>query len=323
MAYFGLQIPNFTFPGIPDDQIFDRVVQIATTAEGAGFDSLWVMDHLYQIGGVGPRTDPMLEAYTLLAAIAARTSRIHLGTMVTGVTYRNPALLAKMVTTLDIISKGRAILGIGAAWNEDEHRGYGFDFPPIKERMDRLEEALQICRSMFTKESPSFQGRYYRLDEALNFPRPLQPGGPRILVGGGGERRTLKLVAKYADMCNVFGDLETVRHKMQVLHQHCESIGRDPKEIAKTRLGSLIIAPTQAEAERVIAAVRAATGMDEERFRGFFIAGGPDAVAEQIHAYLDAGLDGLIFSQTVRNPEDLESMVLAGRVLKERFPTTR
>lgn len=323
MTYFGLQIPNFTFPGTPDDQIFDRVVQIATTAERAGFDSLWVMDHFYQIGAVGPRTDPMLEAYTLLAAIAARTSRIHLGAMVTGVTYRNPALLAKMITTLDVISKGRAILGIGAAWNEDEHRGYGFDFPPIKERMDRLEEALQICRSMFTKESPSFQGRYYRLDEALNFPRPLQPGGPRILVGGGGERRTLKLVAKYADMCNVFGDVEIVRHKMQVLRQHCESIGRDPAEILKTRLGALIIAPTQAEAERVIAAVRAQTSMDEERFRGFFIAGGPDAVAEQIQAYLDAGLDGLVFSETMRDPEDLESVALAGRVLKERFPTAR
>ena len=319
MTYFGLQIPNFTFPGIADDQIFERVVQIATTAEAAGFDSLWVMDHFYQIGGVGPRTDPMLEAYTLLGAIAARTTRIHLGTMVTGVTYRNPALLAKMITTLDVISKGRAILGIGAAWNEDEHRGYGFDFPSVKERMDRLEEALQICRAMFTEEAPSFQGRYYRIQEALNFPRPLQLGGPRILIGGGGERRTLKLVAKYADMCNVFGDLETVRHKIHVLHQHCESVGRDPAEIVKTRLGSLVIAPTQVEAERIMAGLRSQTGMDDERLRSFFIAGGPDAVAEQIQAYLDAGLDGLVFSQMMRDPKDLESVALAGEVLTKRF----
>ena len=149
---FGLQIPSFTFPGVEDGELFEKVAQIAVTAEESGFDSLWVMDHFYQIHNVGPRTDPMFEAYTTLGAIAARTRRASLGTMVTGVTYRNPALLAKMITTLDVISAGRAILGIGAAWNDDEHAGYGFEFPPVAERMERLEEALQICRAMFTQE---------------------------------------------------------------------------------------------------------------------------------------------------------------------------
>src|ERR1700722_19231225 len=169
---FGLQIPNFTYPGVSDRDLFARVADIAGAAEESGFDSVWVMDHLYQIAGVGPRTDPMLEAYTLLGGLAARTSRVSLGTMVTGVTYRNPALLAKEVTTLDILSSGRAILGIGAAWDEKEHIGYGFTFPPLGERLDRLEEALQICRAMFTEEAPSFTGRHYRIHEALNLPRP-------------------------------------------------------------------------------------------------------------------------------------------------------
>src|SRR5918996_847321 len=149
----GLQIPNLTFPGTPDDQLFERIAGLAVAAEESGFDSVWVMDHLHQIAVVGPETDPMLEGYTLLAGLAARTERVNLGTLVTGVTYRNPALLAKIVTTLDVVSAGRAILGIGAAWNESEHRAYGYDFPPVKERFERLEDALQICRAMFSAEA--------------------------------------------------------------------------------------------------------------------------------------------------------------------------
>lgn len=171
----GLQINSFTYPGVPDAELFERIAQIAGTAERSGFDSVWVMDHLYQIAVVGKRTEPMLEAYSLLCGIAARTSTAGLGTMVTGVTYRNPALLAKMVTTLDIVSAGRAILGIGAAWNEDEHNGYGFAFPPLRERFDRLEDAVQICRAMFTEQEPSFTGRHHRIDSALNFPAPCGP----------------------------------------------------------------------------------------------------------------------------------------------------
>ena len=231
----GLQIPNFTFPGVRDADLFETVAGIATTAENNGFDSVWVMDHLYQIEMVGPKEDPMLEAYTLLAALAARTKTASLGTMVTGVTYRNPALLAKIVTTLDVISAGRAILGIGAAWNDDEHAGYGYDFPPAGERLDRLEEALQITRAMFTEQTPSFQGGHYRIDNVLNNPKPIRGRIP-ILIGGGGEKRTLRLVAQYGDACNLFGDPDAVRHKLDVLERHCADVGRDPAEITKTIL---------------------------------------------------------------------------------------
>ena len=206
----GLQIPSFTFPGVADADLFEAIAGIATTAEEHGFDSVWVMDHLYQIEMVGPKEDPMLEGYTLLAALAARTRRVSLGTMVTGVTYRNPALLAKIVTTLDVISSGRAILGIGAAWNEQEHAGYGFDFPPVKERMDRLEEALQIIRAMFSEPAPTFEGRHYRVQQVLNNPKPIRGRIP-VLIGGGGEKRTLRLVAQYGDACNLFGDPDAVR----------------------------------------------------------------------------------------------------------------
>jgi F420-dependent oxidoreductase-like protein len=310
---FGLQIPDFTFPGVADENLFDTVARIAQTAETSGFDSVWVMDHFYQIGNVGPETDPMLEAYTVLGAIAARTSKASLGTMVTGVTYRYPAVLAKQVTTLDIISSGRAILGIGAAWNDSEHSGYGIPFPPVKERMDRLEEALQICRSMFTQERATFKGRYYETNEALNYPRPIRADGIPILIGGSGEKRTLRLVAQYADACNFFGDLPTIKHKIEVLERHCDEVGRDPAEITKTRLGGLMIAATASEAEAKGEVVRQRRNMPRERYDGYFVAGDPDAVAEQAHAYLEAGLDGLIFN--VHDPADLERIELAGKTL--------
>src|SRR6202162_5392130 len=198
-------MPNFTFPGVPNDRLVDRVVKNAKAAENAGFDLVTVMDHFYQIGGIGPETEPMLEAYTTLAAIATQTKRIRLAPLVSGVTYRNPALLAKMVTTLDVISGGRAILGIGAAWNEDEHKGYGFEFPPIGRRMDRLDEGLTIAELMFTQDRPSFEGKYYKIDRALNVPRPVQPGGPKILIGGSGEQRTLRLLAQHGDVGHWFG----------------------------------------------------------------------------------------------------------------------
>jgi F420-dependent oxidoreductase-like protein len=314
---FGLQIPDFTYPGTEDGDLFEAIAAIAVTAEESGFDSVWVMDHFYQIANVGPPGDPMLEAYTLLGAIAARTTSARLGTMVTGVTYRNPALLAKMATTLDVVSSGRAILGIGAAWNEEEHAGYGFDFPPVPERMDRLEEALQICRAMFTEESPTFAGRYYRIDAARNRPRPVQPDGIPILVGGGGERRTLRLVARYADACNVFGDLGTVRHKLDVLARHCEAVGRDPAEITKTRLGGLVVAETAAEAEQAVRRAAEARGVDPNAYAAYAIAGDPDAVCEQVAAYLDAGLDGMVFN--MHGAQDLEPVRLAGTTLSGAF----
>ena len=317
LTRFGFQIPAFTLPGAPDAELFERIAALAVTAEDSGFDSLWVMDHFVQIGQMGPPEQPMLEAYTILSALAARTRRAKLGALVTGVTYRNPAYLAKVVTTLDVVSAGRAVLGIGAAWFEGEHRAYGFGFPPVRERMERLEEALVICKAMFTEDRPSFEGRHHRIEQALNLPRPVTPGGPPILVGGGGERRTLRLVARHADACNVFGDPGTVRHKLDVLERHCADVGRDPGEITKTRLGAIVLGATAEEAARKGAALRAARGMDEAKYRGYAVEGDADAVTEQVQALFDAGLDGLIFN--VHEIDDLDAVAAAGELLTKRF----
>jgi F420-dependent oxidoreductase-like protein len=317
MTRFGLQLPSFTFADVPDDRLFDRVTEVAQAAEASGFDSFWVMDHYHQIANVGPVTDPMLEAYTTLSGVAARTERIKLGAMVTGVTYRNPAFLAKVVTTLDIVSSGRAILGIGAAWNEEESRAFGYDWPPVAERFDRLEDALQICRAMFTQRQTSLQGHVHRVDGAYNVPQPVQRDGPRILIGGGGERKTLRLVARYADMWNGFGDVDTIRGKIQVLAAHCETVGRDPAEIVKTRLGTLIVAPTKDEAEERRAAWMAARGVDETTLRARLIWGDPQGIGDMAQEFLDAGLDGLIFNMPAGSAPD--DVGLAGRTLTDRF----
>jgi F420-dependent oxidoreductase-like protein len=206
----------------------------------------------------------MLEAYTLLGGVAARTSRVALGTMVTGVTYRNPAFLAKVVTTLDIVSSGRAILGIGAAWNEDESRAYGYDWPSTTERFERLEDALRICKAMFTQRETTLRGSVHHVEGAMNVPQPIRPGGPKILVGGGGEKKTLRFVATYADMWNGFGDIEMIRHKLEVLRRHCEDVGRDPEEIVTTRLGTLIVAATADEADRRRRAWQAEKGVGDD-----------------------------------------------------------
>jgi F420-dependent oxidoreductase-like protein len=306
-----LHLPNFNYPGTGPEQLFERLVEIARTAEDSGFTSITVMDHLHQIRGIGPRTNWMLEGNTILAGLAARTSRVSLGLLVAGVTYRNPALLAKSTTTLDVISAGRAILGLGAAWYEDEHDAYGFDFPPLKERFERLEEALQIARAMFTEEESSVAGRHYRTHNVLNNPRPLRGDIP-IMVGGSGERKTLRLVAQYADACNIFGNVERVRHKLDVLERHCEAVGRDPDEITKTRMANVHIAPTHEEAQRrVQAAVE--RGLSEERLQHMVMAGDPDGIAEQTAEFLDAGVEAL----TVSMPDvhDLEQVALVGRTI--------
>ena len=315
---FGLQIPSFTYPGHAEGVgLFEQVASIATTAEEAGFDSLWVMDHFFQIPMVGAIDEPMFEAYTLLGALSARTRVARLGAMVTGVTYRNPALLAKQVTAIDVISGGRAILGIGAAWFDAEHFGLGFDFPSLGERFERLEDALQICRAMFTEDSPSFEGRHYRIDKAVNRPRPLQPGGPPILVGGSGERKTLRLVAQYADACNLFGDLEVIRHKLTVLQRHCEDVGRDYDEITKTKLATLVIGSTSADVDAVLARMAAERGVGVGVVRQFAIAGEPDAVVAQVAEHFEAGLDGIVFN--MGDAYDLEHVALAGATLRAAF----
>jgi F420-dependent oxidoreductase-like protein len=319
LTRFGLQIPSFTFPGTPDDHLFERVADTAVTAEESGFDSVWVMDHLFQIPMAGELDEPMFEAYSLLGALAARTRSARLGSLVTGVTYRNPGLLAKAVTTLDVLSQGRAVLGIGAAWFEREHEGLGFAFPPLSERFERLEEALQICRSMFREDAPSFDGRYYRLDHAVNRPRPVQPGGPPILIGGSGEQKTLRLVAEYGDACNLFGDAPTVRHKLAVLDRHCEAVGRDPGEVTRTRLGTLLVAPSASEASRIAEDFGRSRGVDEATVRAIATVGDPDAVVEQVGELLATGLDGLIFN--LLPGSGLDMIRLAGTTLTGAFGT--
>src|SRR3954471_13890296 len=249
MIRAGLQIPNFTYPGVAPDELFDRVADVAVAGEESGFDTVMVMDHFYQLPLLGPPEHEMFESYTLLGALAARTSTARLGTLVTGVTYRNPAILAKIVTAVDVISKGRAFLGIGAAWFDVEHHALGVDFPPVKERFERLEEALQICRAMFRGERPTIEGRHYQVRDAANVPAPITPGGPPIMIGGQGEKKTLRMMAQYADMANFTSGYDELPHKLEVLAQHCADVGRDMNTINKTPLASLILGDTMEDAE--------------------------------------------------------------------------
>jgi F420-dependent oxidoreductase-like protein len=228
----GLQVPSFSWG--EDAEIGSTLARIAEAADSAGLHSMWLMDHFFQIPGVGDVRQPMLEAYTALGFLAGRTSRLGLGTLVTGVTYRHPGILAKTVTTLDVLSGGRAWLGIGAAWNQHEHEGLGVPFPPVPERMERLEETIRIHLQMWSEDEGRFEGKRYHLAETINQPQPLQRPRPRILIGGSGERVTLRLVARYADACNLFGDAATVRRRLGILREHCEREGRDYDEIWKT-----------------------------------------------------------------------------------------
>jgi len=234
----GLHVPNFTYPGGPAT-LADDLSRIATAAEDAGMTRLSVMDHVWQIRTVGEPELDMLEAYTTLGFLAARTSRVELLAWVTAVVYREPGLLAKAVTTLDVLSKGRAMLGIGAAWNEEESRGLGLFFPPTAERFERLEEALQICLQMWSDSDAPYRGKHYQLERTLNVPQSLRrPHHPPILIGGGGEKKTLRLVAEYAQACNLFNSPE-LEHKLEVLRGHCADVGRDYDEIEKTVLHRL------------------------------------------------------------------------------------
>jgi alkanesulfonate monooxygenase len=242
----GLHVPNFTYPGGPAT-LADDLTRIASAAEDAGLARLSVMDHVWQIRTVGPPELDMLEAYTTLGYLAARTSRVELLAWVTAVVYREPGLLAKAVTTLDVLSNGRAMLGIGAAWNEEESRGLGLPFPSTKERFERLEEALEIYLQMCSDDDGPYEGKHYHLGRTLNVPQPLQRPHPPILIGGGGEQKTLRLVAKYAQACNLFAGPELER-KFDVLRQHCAELGRDYDEIEKTVMMPIDVG---AEGERV------------------------------------------------------------------------
>jgi F420-dependent oxidoreductase-like protein len=235
----GLHIADFTWPGGPGE-LGPQLARVARTAEAAGITRLTVMDHVWQIGPLGPPEHDMLEAYTTLGFLAANTERVLLHTLVTAVVYRQPGLVAKAVSTLDVLSGGRAGLGIGAAWNGEESAGLGLDFPPTAERFERLEEALQICLQMWSESDKPFDGTHYHLGRTLNSPQPLSRPRPHLMIGGTGERKTLRLVAKYADACNIFGSPEAA-HKLVVLQEHCGREGRDYDQIEKTT--TITIAP--------------------------------------------------------------------------------
>lgn len=232
----GLHVHDFTPFGEPS-AIAPGLAATAQAAEEAGFSTLTLMDHYFQMEAMAPAEDPMLEGYTTLGFLAGQTERLQLGLLVTGVTYRHPGLLAKIVSTLDVLSQGRAMLGIGAAWYEREHKGLGVPYHEVSERFERLEETLDICRQMWGPEVAPFEGRHYRLAETLCVPAPLQRGGPPILIGGMGERKTLKLVATKADACNLFdAGPDVLAHKLRVLDRHCADAGRDPSEVRRTVL---------------------------------------------------------------------------------------
>jgi F420-dependent oxidoreductase-like protein len=251
----GLHISDFTWDGGPAELRF-RLDEIVQRAELAGVDRISVMDHVWQIGPIGPPEHEMLEAYTALGWLAAKTERVGLLTMVTAVVYREPGLLAKAMSTLDVLSGGRAILGIGAAWNEDESRGLGLLFPPVAERFERLEEALRICNQMWSDNDGPFEGKHYHLARTLNSPQPLRR--PPILIGGSGEKKTLRLVAQYADSCNIQAlDVAVAAHKLDVLRQHCADLGRNYDEIEKTAQTRFNLGPNGENVQQTIETLHA------------------------------------------------------------------
>jgi|tagenome__1003787_1003787.scaffolds.fasta_scaffold20484506_1 F420-dependent oxidoreductase-like protein len=322
MIRTALQIPNFTYPDVTNVDLFERVASVATTAEASGFDAVMVMDHFYQLPLLGPPEGEMFEGYTLLSALAARTERVLLGTLVTGVTYRNPAILAKIVTTLDVISRGRAMLGIGAAWFDFEHTGLGVDFPPTGVRMEMLEEAVQICRAMFREEKPTFTGKHFRTHEALNSPPPVRAGGPPIMIGGQGEKKTIPLAAKYADMWNCTAGVPELPHKLEVLAAACEAQGRDIATINKTPLIMLVLGETTEAAEQKRDRALAQRNIDwaslpeemQQQLSGRMFVGDADAIGERVHDVLGLGMDGIVVNMPADGWE-VDAVAHAGEVL--------
>jgi F420-dependent oxidoreductase-like protein len=287
----GYQIPNFTYPGVAVDSLFEAVAAQATTAEQSGFDTVFVMDHFFQLPLIGPPEHEMFEAYTLLAGLAARTSTARLGTLVTGATYRHPSLLAKEVTALDVISRGRALLGIGAAWFQLEHESLGFRFPPIRERYELLRDALRICRSMFANERSTVEGTHFSVRDAFNVPRPVTEGGPPILIGGAGEQLTLRVVARFADRSNFGGNPEEFAHKCDVLRRHCEAVGRDYGEIEKTWSPEIFVRETDAE----VRAIGGSTfGEPFDSWQAGNLVGTPEQVIDKIGRYHELGVTSVI-----------------------------
>jgi F420-dependent oxidoreductase-like protein len=307
---FGIQHPNFTFDG-EGPAMVDSLRRVAVTGEDLGYDSLWVMDHFHQIQNVGQPQEPMLEGWVTISVLAGLTSKMKLGTLVTGNTYRHPSVLAKMGATLDVLSKGRLIMGIGGAWNADEASAYGIPFPSTKERLQRLEEAVQVIRLMWTEDRASFDGRFYQLRGAYCNPKPIQKPYPKILIGGVGEKRTLRTVARYGDACNIFGSLDTVKRKLDILREHCRKAGRDYDSIIKSKGGRVIIG----DRDRIEKELEAA-GVTKERMESITY-GTPEQIRRQIEAFREAGIDYWMSSFDPR--KELENVTRFGRDVVSTF----
>jgi F420-dependent oxidoreductase-like protein len=320
---FGLQHPNYNFDydGHDASQIIGSLKNLATRAENLGFDSFWVMDHFHQISPVGKQEDPMLEGWTTISVLAGLTSRIKLGTLVTGIIYRHPSVLAKMGATLDVLSKGRLFMGIGAAWNQEESLAYGIPFFPNKERLLRLEEAIQIIRKMWTEEEPAatFNGKYYQINNAYCNPKPIQKPSPPIMIGGSGERYTLKIIAKYADACNLFGSTETVKRKLSILREHCKSVGRDYDSILKTKLGFVVIDNDKKTVEKRVQQI-ISNGIPKEQVGEFVIYGTPDDVLKQIELLEEVGIQYLIVD--LEPYRELEALEVFGNSIVKKLSRT-
>jgi F420-dependent oxidoreductase-like protein len=286
----GYQIPNFSYPGVAPGQLFAAVRQQAIEAEESGFDTVLVMDHFYQLAGLGRPGQEMIECYTLLSALAQHTSRTRLSALVTGNTYRHPSLLAKTVTALDVVSGGRAQLGIGAGWFELEHRSLGFEFGTFTDRFEKLEESLQIVLPMLRGEQPTLSGKWYQVSDAMNHPAPL--GRIPVMIGGGGERKTLRLVAQYADESNLICGVDEIARKLDALAGHCATLGRDRTEITVSYQTSACVAPTHEQALAEFEDYLARQPEAETR-RRTTIVGSPDEVAEQYARLRDTGIDGV------------------------------
>ena len=315
MTRLGYQIPNFTYPGIGGADIFKNVVAQAQAAEAAGFDRVFVMDHFYQLPGIGAPEEPMFECYTMLSALAQHTETVRLSALVTGNTYRHPTLLAKAVTALDHVSGGRATLGIGAGWFEHEHKSLGYEYGTFTDRFEKLEEALQIIGPMLRNEKVSLNGKHYQVTDAVNSPAPLSK--VPIMIGGGGEKKTLRMVAQYADESNLgLPTVADIPRKLAVLDEHCEQLGRDRSEIDVTCLQMVVVAPTMEEAEtdlREIGAVKGWNNEIMEMTKSTLVFGDSDTVGERLQAAMDAGLDGLTVDLPV-NGHNLDRVALLGEI---------
>jgi F420-dependent oxidoreductase-like protein len=308
---FGIQHPNYSFDG-DGPAISDSLREKVLTVEALGYDSFWVMDHFHQIMTVGKPEEPMMEGWQTIAFLAGLTSKVKLGTMVTGNTYRYPSVLAKMGATLDVLSKGRLIMGIGAAWNEEEASAYGISFPTTKERLRRLDEAVQLILRMWTEDKADFEGKFYQLRGAYCNPKPIQKPHPPILIGGSGEKRTLKTVAKYGDASNIFGSPDTVKRKLDILRGHCKDVGRDYDSIVKTKLGRIFFGDRESTEKMFVQ-----SGVPVERVREFLTCGTPEQIRQQVEAFRDAGIDYLIFSSDPRH--ELETITRFGKEVMTAF----